>query len=123
MMKKQCPLLKKACMQDKCVWWIDFAVARAGDAENIPAERRWDCNMNWSAIFQYSGNHRLLCNQAATESLRNMTVEQNGRQLALSASLVASVDELHQTMREQGDGTPALPAEPDKKRLTHAREN
>ena len=94
-MSKQCPLMGIKCLEDGCMWWTDFAVARAGDPENLPAERRWDCSINWTAIFNYSGNHRLLCTQAATESARNAAAEAAGYSTQLMRSAVVQLEKLN----------------------------
>ena len=83
-MSKLCPLIGGDCLQDKCMWWTDFAVARMGDPENVPGERRWDCSINWSAIFQYSSNYRLLGNQAAIESFRNDIADKSEKMMRLA---------------------------------------
>lgn len=72
------------CIEHECMWWTDFAVARAGEPENVPAVQRWDCSVNWSAVFQYSANFRLNGVQAATEDFRNQTLKRHDHMLEIA---------------------------------------
>lgn len=91
------------------MWWIDFAVNRASDPENVPSIQRFDCAMNWSAMFQYSANHRLLGTQAATESMRNEVTADLQNLAQYTRATVVNLEKLNQLAQRREEDLERLP--------------
>ena len=75
-MSKFCPHISDECLEDKCIHWQAFDMAKRGQPNNAPGVTMHDCAFNWQAIFLYDALFKLNGTQHAVESFRNETVNQ-----------------------------------------------
>lgn len=69
-----CPLIKKDCIENKCVWFTQIRGINPNTGEPID---EWQCAVNFLPFLIIENAQRQLSTASAIESFRNETVKQN----------------------------------------------
>jgi hypothetical protein len=63
-----CPLIKKECVEDACVWWVQV---RGTDPQTGGDIDHYSCAVAWMPLLQIESSQQTRQAGAAIESLRN----------------------------------------------------
>ena len=88
-MSEHCPHLKSCAKRSdkrRCLHWLTFPMARAGEPLNAPATMQSDCAYNWAARFAFNACQNLIGVQHATEGARNRIQDANETMLRLASA-------------------------------------
>ena len=66
-----CPLLQKACIENKCAWFMKLSGTNKNTGEQIDD---WGCAVSWLPVMLVEVANETRQGAAATESLRNASV-------------------------------------------------
>lgn len=72
--KKLCPLLKKACIEHECAWFIQVRGYHPQSGDPVD---HWDCSIAWQPILMIENSQQQRQTGAAVESFRNEMVKSN----------------------------------------------
>lgn len=72
MAKKICPLLKKGCIEHKCMWWKDLVFTKQTDGESTSIVV-WDCAINWTHKIQIEHGKDVRQTAASMDKMSNET--------------------------------------------------
>lgn len=71
---KLCPLLKKPCIEQDCMWWVKV---RGSHPQTGEALDEGDCAISWQPFLMIDNTAQQRSTGAAVESFRNEMVESN----------------------------------------------
>ena len=90
-MEKLCPLLKKACVEHQCRWYLQLLGKHPQTGQDIS---EWGCAVELLPILLIETSKEVRQAAAATESLRNENVSAAG-------SMIAALDRIRETAEQQ----------------------
>lgn len=64
-----CPLIRKDCVREKCVWWAHVIGQNPQTGGQID---HYGCAVTWIPVLQIETTQMVRGSQAATESFRNL---------------------------------------------------
>jgi hypothetical protein len=79
-----CPLLKKGCIEDKCVWFCQVRGVNPNTGEPL---EQWQCAISLLPFLMIENSQQQRSTAAAVESFRNETVTRNDTTNALLYNL------------------------------------
>ena len=80
--KTMCPLIKKACIENKCAWWSKIY----GNDANGKTQEEYSCAVVWLPVLLIENARETRGVHAATESFRNEMKTDNSDLLKLVAT-------------------------------------
>lgn len=86
MADKLCPLLKKACVEHACRWYIQVMGKNPQTGADL---NHWGCAVEWLPVLMIENSQQQRQTGAAVESFRNESVK-NARQVAAALVEVAN---------------------------------
>jgi len=69
-LKKTCPLLKKPCIEGKCMLWKELVFENTAKEPEV----LWDCSLNWNMLLQLENAKQL---RGASASMDKVATEIN----------------------------------------------
>lgn len=82
-----CPLIKKDCIENKCVWYTQVRGINPNTGEPVD---EWQCAVNLIPVLLIENSQQQRSTSAAVESFRNETVKQGD---TLNQLLVHSIQQ------------------------------
>jgi hypothetical protein len=71
---KTCPMLKKPCIQQDCMWFVQIRGAHPQTGDPVD---EWDCAVIWQPLLLIENSSQQRATGAAVESFRNEMVKAN----------------------------------------------
>ena len=72
--EKLCPMLKKPCIQQDCMWFVQIRGAHPQTGDPVD---EWDCAIIWQPLLLIENSSQQRATGAAVESFRNEMVKAN----------------------------------------------
>jgi hypothetical protein len=97
-----CPLLKKDCIQQKCMWFIKVAGTNPQTGREI---EEWGCAVGWLPVLLIENSGQQRSTGAAVETFRNEMVKANQKntEVLMRTMLTAQEKEQRTAIGYNGD--------------------